>query len=48
MVKPQPLRTKLKLKLKPEAEAEAEAEEFFDFQLVRAKDLIRGIAIFQN
>ena len=31
-----------------EAEAEAEAEEFFDFQLVRAKDLIRGIAIFQN
>ena len=29
-------------------QAEAEAEEFFDFQLVRAKDLIRGIAIFQN
>lgn len=29
------------------AEEEPE-EEFFDFQLVRAKDLIRGIAIFQN
>lgn len=27
---------------------EEPAEEFFDFQLVRAKDLIRGIAIFQN
>ena len=32
----------------PAPEDEAEAEEFFDFQLVRAKDLIRGIAIFQN
>ena len=30
------------------AEEEEPAEEFFDFQLVRAKDLIRGIAIFQN
>ncbi|MGA0235076.1 MAG: S41 family peptidase [Alphaproteobacteria bacterium] len=29
-------------------EEEEPAEEFFDFQLVRAKDLIRGIAIFQN
>ena len=32
-----------------DASAEEEPrEEFFDFQLVRAKDLIRGIAIFQN
>ena len=30
------------------AEDEPAEEEFFDFQLVRAKDLIRGIAIFQN
>ena len=31
-----------------DAAAEEAQEEFFDFQLVRAKDLIRGIAIFQN
>jgi carboxyl-terminal processing protease len=31
-----------------EVAEEEPAEEFFDFQLVRAKDLIRGIAIFQN
>jgi carboxyl-terminal processing protease len=31
-----------------EEENDEEAERFFDFQLVRAKDLIRGIAIYQN
>ena len=30
------------------ADAAAEEEEFFDFQLVRARDLIRGIALYQN
>ena len=31
-----------------ETDAAAEEEEFFDFQLVRARDLIRGIALYQN
>ena len=30
------------------AEAAEDEEEFFDFQLVRARDLIRGIALYQN